>query len=112
MFTAISFTSLKYQSVYLKGKFKGEHAREGGTLRRDERIHSQCELHKNCSHRVDVHVRERVLNCVFACTECKKHWPVPDKHDCGKYERNNYLRSKTGTECFFRIPHFLLAHEY
>src|SRR5574344_335064 len=81
MFTAISFTSLKYQSVYLKGKFKGEHAREGGTLRRDERIHSQCELHKNCSHRVDVHVRERVLNCVFACTECKKHWPVPDKHD-------------------------------
>ena len=88
-----------------------QHARLRKSLRCDKGIHSQCELHKNRSKRINVHIIHAIVYRIGAGAEGHQKIPVPQKKRRCQQDRNNDLNHKTVPQRLLRLVMFSLSHE-
>ena len=59
----------------------GKHSRFCKSLSSDKQIHSQCDLYKNSSKSIDIHICHCIINGIFTCAKSKEEIPVPDQEE-------------------------------
>ena len=88
----------------------GKHTGFRKSLSRDEHVHAQCQLHKNGSQRVDIHVADCIFNRVFTGAKCQKKLPVKQEQYRCEDGRDHDLQHETVTKNFLCLVIILFSH--
>ena len=86
------------------------HSDLGKALGGDEGIHSQCQLHKDGSQRIDFQIRICVIDGISAGPKGKEHLPTEEKQYCCQHQRYQNLQQKTSAQNPLRRVVISLSH--